>query len=300
MLQENTLKNSLNLLPESFFENTPYIRADFKRRREVLRETIDLIKDKYVHLYSQAHINLELWSKQSQENISGLNSKLNIGVYSGDWGRITQQLTKEYGNCFAVLNMANAYVPGGAYLEGLIAQEENMFRRTDCHFSIKRNYLGNDNHYKQEWVDLINGVNGSVYLDKENPRICVRDNEIIDQEDLGYEWLSEDNIFPFYEMRSAAVDLRFGIQFCEDECIKRIRAQFNTLVNANVRYVVLGAHGCGAFLNPTEKVAEIYAKVIKEYQNDFHNISFAIYNAGYGPDNYTPFAKQFSDSSNNV
>jgi uncharacterized protein (TIGR02452 family) len=90
-------------------------------------------------------------------------------------------------------------------------------------------------------------------------------------------------------MRSAAVDLRSGIPFSNDECIKRIRAQFKTLKNANIKYVVLGAHGCGAFLNPPEKVAENYKKVIEEYKKDFNVITFAIFNAGYGPDNYTIF-----------
>ena len=49
---------------------------------------------------------------------------------------MTQKLTKVYGETFAVLNMANAYFPGGGYDEGMPAQEENMFRRTDCHFAV--------------------------------------------------------------------------------------------------------------------------------------------------------------------
>ena len=50
----------------------------------------------------------------------------------GDWGDVTLALTKRYGKCFAVLNMANAYSFGGGYAHGQVAQEENMFRRTDC------------------------------------------------------------------------------------------------------------------------------------------------------------------------
>ena len=46
---------------------------------------------------------------------------------------MTLELTRRYGTLFASLNMANAYGPGGGYTHGMVAQEENMFRRTDCH-----------------------------------------------------------------------------------------------------------------------------------------------------------------------
>jgi hypothetical protein len=282
------LNNLLVLPEESIFENTRYNSKDLKRRREVLKETVSLISMKYDYLHQQAEVNLGRWlNKTSIEDSS--NEKV-VHVYEGDWGEITKVLTKKHGKCFAVLNMANAYVPGGGYLQGLVAQEENMFRRSDCHFTININNLENC-YYKKEMVDLINGVNGRVYLDTKRPRICIRGQERREQEDLGYEWLNEDEIFPFFEMRSAAIDLRSGIPFSEEECMKRIIAQFNTLKNAGLKYVVLGAHGCGAFLNPPEKVAEIYNNIINEFKNDFNNISFAIFNAGYGPDNFSIFKK---------
>ena len=268
--------------------NTFYDRNDLKRRREVLEETITSIKLNSSFFYQKALDNLEKWKMLSSNGYSESDKAL-VEVFEGDWGEVTKLLTKKYGQCFAVLNMANAYVPGGGYLQGLIAQEENMFRRTDCHFSINKNELDSKGYYKKDMVDLINGVNGSVYLDTEKYRICIRGQEFREREDLGYDWLSQDEIFPFYEMRSAALDLRSGTNFFEDECIKRITAQFNTLKKSSIKHVVLGAHGCGAFLNPSEKVAELYKKVISEFYNDFHVIAFAIFNAGYGPGNYSIF-----------
>merc|ERR550525_1439711 len=95
----------------------------------------------------------------------------------------------------------------------MIAQEENMFRRTDCHFSLdpdpKRGEM--DPHsrlYLQRETDLLNGKHGKVYLDAQNPRVCIRGSEDRRSRDLGYRWLEEDEIFPFYELRAAAVDLR--------------------------------------------------------------------------------------------
>jgi uncharacterized protein (TIGR02452 family) len=61
------------------------------------------------------------------------------------------------------------------------------------------------------------------------------------------------------------------------------------LRDSQIKNVVLGAHGCGAFLNPPEKVAQIYKCVIEEFEDYFHTIAFAIFNAGYGPDNYSIF-----------
>jgi len=39
---------------------------------------------------------------------------------------------------------------------------------------------------------------------------------------------------------------------------------------------VLGAFGCGAFANPPKHVAEIFRKVIKEFDGYFAEIVFAI------------------------
>ena len=111
-----------------------YGQPDFVRRRMILRETLDKFNkanppDRYHQL---AAANLAHWSAQAPV----VEPERKVQVISGDWGDVARQLTKTYGACFAVLNMANAYVPGGAYVEGTIAQEENIFRRSDCHFQV--------------------------------------------------------------------------------------------------------------------------------------------------------------------
>jgi hypothetical protein len=193
-------------------------------------------------------------------------------VKPGDWGEVTHDMTKKYGVCFASLNMANAYGPGGGYTDGMVAQEENMFRRTDCHFAIiRKNFmlLDGSEQYTSEQSDLINGVNGRVYLDTDHPRVCIRGPEKRDLRNLGYDWLSDDNIFPFYELRAAAVDLWYGEKYNHEETRKRVDAQFDTLIEAGVRHVVLSAFGCGAFMNPANYVASAYHEALKERQMHF-------------------------------
>ena len=66
------------------------------------------------------------------------------------------------------------------------------------------------------------------------------------------------------------------------------------IADAHLRYAVLGAFGCGAFQNPTTEVARLYWEEIETCRRDFALIAFAIFAAGYGPSNYTPFAAEFA------
>lgn len=267
-----------------------FIGEECRRRRAVLRETIEAFqqadpRDKYHALATQ---NLNRWRQQTTE----APSRLRVEVLPGDWGAVTHHMTARYGECFAVLNMANAYVPGGAYVEGASAQEENMFRRTDCHFRIGHDEydLLADRYHPAKTRQLL-AEQGRVYLDVERHRICIRGPEDRSRPDLGYPWLPEDQIFPFWELRAAAQDLRGGRPFSGEEARRRIAAQFATLEDHGVRHVVFGAFGCGAFRNPADRVAEIYREEIRHRGENFSVIAFAIFHAGYGPDNFTPFAE---------
>lgn len=215
----------------------------------------------------------------------------------GDWGDVTQALTAEYGQTFAVLNMANAYCPGGGYVEGMVAQEENMFRRTDCHFAIDRADMDMDEGlYDAAHSALLNAEEGRVYLDTARPRVCIRSSEDRARPDLGYAWLADDDVFPFYELRAAAVDLRDpSLRYEEGETRRRVAAQLETLISSKIRYAVLSAFGCGAFRNPAERVARAYAAELESRAAHFDVVAFAIFNAGYGPNNYEPFARVFAE-----
>lgn len=265
---------------------------DSAQRRQVLRETIEAFAradppDRHHLLALQ---NLERWKTRSNR----ADAALRVEVLRGDWGAVTQSLTREYGECFAVLNMANAYVPGGAYVEGAVAQEENMFRRTDCHFHVLEDEIdAASERYVPQMIRLLSARDGRVYLDTEHFRVCIRGPEDRTKPDLGYRWLPDDEVFPFYELRAAAQDLRDGSEFDPDDARARIGAQLDTLRAQRVRHVVLGASGCGAFRNPADQVARIYREQIVARSADFAVVAFAIYASGYGPDNYTPFAETF-------
>jgi poly (ADP-ribose) glycohydrolase (PARG)-like protein len=260
------------------------------RRRAILRETIAAFEsqdppDRYRR---RATANLARWRAERQVPVSSCQ----VRVYGGDWGEVTRHMTAQYGICFAVLNMANAYVPGGAYIEGAIAQEENMFRRTDCHFHIgTHEYDVGKDCYVPEMTRLLSAHDGMVYLDTERPRVCIRGPEDRTRGDLGYRWLPDEEIFPFFELRAAAQDLRDGSVFEPRDARRRIAAQLDTLRNHGLRHAVLGAFGCGAFGNPADRIAATYRDEIAARAEHFDAIAFAIFAPGYGPANFAPFAR---------
>lgn len=271
-----------SLPPESSFAGTRYDDPVMAQRRRVLRETIAAFEQRGPELRALARANLERWRKAATPPAGP-----KVQVLSGDWGDVTLQLTRLHGRCFAALNMANAFHPGGAYVEGTAAQEENMFRRSDCHFTVPAG------EYDRATSELISGAAGRVMLDASTPRVAVRGSEDRKAADLGYRWLADDEVFPFFELRAAAVDLRGGLTFDPLEARRRIAAQLDTLVDAGLRHAVLGAFGCGAFHNPARVVARLYREELAPRLASFDLVAFAIFDAGYGPDNFGPFATAF-------
>lgn len=268
-----------------------YDRPDQVRRRAVLRETVAAFERAAGRYHTLAAANLERWRAESTE----VEPRGAVRVLREDWGAAAHALTRAYGRCFAVLNMANAYHPGGAYVEGTVAQEENMFRRTDCHFAIGDDEMDPESErYRPELTALLSARAGAVYLDTARPRVCIRGPEDRAAGDLGYPWLADHEVFPFFELRAAALDCRHQ-SFDEDEARRRIAAQLDTLRAAGQRWAVLSAFGCGAFENPVRPVARIYREEIDRRRDDFALIAFAIFHPGYGLDNHPPFAAAFED-----
>lgn len=131
----------------------------------------------------------------SPKEASAAGVPCQVVVLPGDWGVVTLQMTRKYGATFACLNMANAYGPGGGYTDGMVAQEENMFRRTDCHFALEPGDMNESRcAYVPEHTDLLNATDGRVYLDVERPRVCIRGAEDRTRSDLGYAWLDQDQV----------------------------------------------------------------------------------------------------------
>jgi len=193
------------------------------------------------------------------------NLSFTVNVAKLDSLDAAEYFVRNFGEKPAVLNMANAYRMGGGVEDGAGAQEENMFRRTGCYLNTTggifindaRNVFDSLGRYSSWFTAEINGINGNVPVFE---AMCFKKQEADNYVDL-----RKDEIFPFYELRSAAQDLRKeGSVFDAARCEKSIRAQFKMISLLEVKAAVLSAFGCGAFANPPDQVASIYKKVIDD------------------------------------
>ncbi|USQ13207.1 DUF2263 domain-containing protein [Legionella lytica] len=266
--------------PESSL-NTPISGA--KKRRMILKDTVEKFSTDASGFYEeQARKNHQNWSI-TPANLSG-----HVRVIPGDWGDVALRLSQKTGNIYAVLNMANAELPGGLYLEGMGAQEENMYRRSNCHFHVHDEEMDEEKiYYTKEMTDLINGVPGHVYLDVQTPRVCIKGSE--GPNISGYDDLSPSDYFLFYELKSAAENISRTNPFSEASMRRKIAAQLDTLKTANIRCVVLSAFGCGAFGNPATEIARIYQEELQKRIGDFDDVVFAIFTSEFDSDNFIPF-----------
>ena len=271
------------------------------KRVQILVDTLRKFQSNRTTFYNYAKKNMLDWCKNVlPRDLSGLE----VIVEEEDWGEAAQKYTKKYQTIFACLNMANSSKPGGGYEHGMAAQEENMFRRTDCHFFIDRNKLVSDKkihptyRYNQTMEKLIDARDSYKTYLGDSPRICIKGPETLVgtsitniNDDIGYRDLSNNEMFLFYELRCAAKYIVDGAPFKTKEMDRRIHAQFATLKKANIRHAILSAFGCGAFHNKPEDVAKLYKKYLVIYKNDFDVVVFAIHFAGNGPENYDKFRK---------
>ena len=80
---------------------------------------------------------------------------------------------------------------------------------------------------------------------------------------------------------------------------KRLRRILDVAVMEKDETIILGAFGCGAFLNNPEIVAQAAKNVIKDYLYTFKNIEFAVYCSPRDEKNYRTFERVLLDNEIN-
>ncbi len=182
--------------------------------------------------------------------------KTNIQVINGLVLDVTQQLVSQGNTNIMVLNLASSYNPGGGVTGGAVAQEEDLFRKTNYFLSLPRKFY-----------PLPKG--NVIYTDKV---YVVKDNKFNDI----------DEPYPVSMLAAAAIKdpIIFKGKYTQED----YNVMKTTIENIfKVAYLhcketlVLGALGCGAYNNPPIIVASIFNEYLKKYDGCFKNIVFAVY-----------------------
>lgn len=203
------------------------------------------------------------------------------------------------GHNVCVLNFASATTPGGGVVNGSSAQEEALCRCSTLYPCISQREMWNKFYYPHR------NAKSSIHNDD-----CIYTPEVIvfksdtDRPEL----MSEDEWMKVNVITCAAPNLRSrpnnamnmgnghtNIKLSNRELQKihevKLRKILDIALCNNVEIIILGAFGCGAFLNPPLVVATAMHNVIKDYLREFKTIEFAVYCSPKDETNYMEFKR---------
>ncbi len=174
-----------------------------------------------------------------------------------------------------LLNFACERGPGGGVETGAGAQEESLFRRTNLCLTLRPELYPILDH------EGIYTPSATVFRDAEDAGCAY----------LKTPWCGSFSTVP--GLRRPHTENNRLKPHDVSRLVKKIHiiCQMGAIHGHDV--LVLGALGCGAWMNPPAHVAEIFRDVLKSYDGVFMEIVFAIYDRA-GSDNYAAFTQVFS------
>lgn len=199
------------------------------------------------------------------------------------------------GKRICVLNFASSMNPGGGVVRGASAQEESLCRCSTLYFCLD---AVRDTFYLPH-------RNGLSFLHNDDviytPRVTVFKSDVAKPSPLAEkDWYQVDVI------SCAAPNLRsyFGQLLkvlgteekpaisCEHLFqihTKRLSRILDVAVQQQVDVMILGAFGCGAFMNDPEVVSKAMVQVAREYAHCFKVIEFPVFCRPREKENYVAF-----------
>lgn len=203
----------------------------------------------------------------------------------------------------AVLNFASAVNPGGGVMNGSSAQEESLCRCSTLYPTLAQDRFWNQ--YYQKNRDAHDNLHTDACIYSPGIIICKTDDaypERMEEKD----WVTVDVITcaaPNLRRRPGNIhNPEYGAPAAvSPEVLYRLhlrRAKHILHVAAanGADALVLGAFGCGAFMNDPQVVAKAYADALPAYKQYFRYIEFAIYCQPHETGNYDAFNSALSEN----
>ncbi|KAK8837571.1 hypothetical protein M9Y10_036571 [Tritrichomonas musculus] len=263
-----------------------------KYNREIFQQTLKTIEDgHYTDSSGQEHDISELNKKAIFESVTipdnqtidittQLNQTKNFGekekqeifsrveVTDESTAAAARRYVEQNYEGVCLLNFANGFQYGGGVEMGCTAQEETISRQSNLFFALKEQPEMYE-HNRKLGTDFC-----SDYLIYSPDVVFFRNDK--------YEFVK-----PILAsvISSPAVDLR-GM-YVDEEIEKktnqimkgRIKRILELAISKNVKSIILGAFGCGAFLNKPEDISQIFKELLVDefYGTFFTHILFPIY-----------------------
>ncbi|KAI9371477.1 hypothetical protein BJX61DRAFT_28551 [Aspergillus egyptiacus] len=220
------------------------------------------------------------------------NLSTRVEVVDGDTYDVAIRLSNTWANHgdtkpVCVLNMASERHPGGGWLGGALAQEEALCYRSTLYATLKKKWYPLRKHeaiYSPTVVIFREGYeNNHRMLDLQQPQT-----------------LPVVSVVSIAAVRNPEVNTRTRPPTFADLddrlwTKEKMRVILRVAVHNRHRSLVLGALGCGAFMNPNEAVANCWVDVLleQEFRGWFHQIVFAVLKDNtQGSDNFEVFYRK--------
>lgn len=215
-------------------------------------------------------------------------------------GKRTLEASESYaksGKKVCVLNFASSTNPGGGVVHGSSAQEEAICRCSTLYPCLNTKVMWNQFYNPHRSAD--NPLYNDDCIFTPDVKVFKGDTnfpELLPEAD----WWNVDVItcaapnlrkVPSTHMNPNAGSKKADVSYqgLKELHTSRINRIFEVAVANNAEVLILGAFGCGAFCNPPELVAEVFAKCTEKYRECFDVIEFAVFHTERETENYKAF-----------
>lgn len=202
----------------------------------------------------------------------------------------------------AVHNFASASNPGGGVVHGANAQEECLCRCSGLYFILNTQIMRNGFYEPHKRAHNPIHNDDIIYT----PEVTVFKSDTASPT-----LLAEKDWYHVDVITCAAPNLRENpsnkynqgdgnkrVKLSDKELLqiheKRLKRILDVAVSKGDEVIILGAFGCGAFMNKTEIVALAAKNVVKEYLKAFKIVEFAVYCSPRDDENYKTFDRVLS------
>ncbi|MER7762220.1 TIGR02452 family protein [Streptomyces sp. NPDC097619] len=209
-----------------------------------------------------------------------------IEVTDEDSLRAARRLTDGGVEHLAVLNFASARNPGGGYLRGAKAQEEDLCRTALLYACL----LEAPDYYAAHRASDDLGYSHRVIFSPHVPVIRDGSRALLD-EPYRVSFLTSPAPNAG-QLKRRSPDGKVEVRGTLTERARRV---LGVAAHHGVRELVLGAWGCGVFANDPAEVANAFAEALATHGAPFTRVTFAVWDRQPDSPNRTAFRTRFAD-----